>query len=59
MTKYYGIKVYNMFYIFGIVFFLLSCRTHPFFPQPFSDDNSKTKSFPCKGVDLAKSNSSL
>jgi len=38
MTKDYGIKVYNMFYSPGVVFSLLSCRTHPFFPQPFPDD---------------------
>jgi hypothetical protein len=47
-----------MFYFPGVVFSLLSCRTHPFFLHPFPDDNSKTKSFPCKGLDLAKSNSS-
>jgi len=38
MTKDYGINVYNMFYSRGVVFSLLSCRTHPFFPQPFPDD---------------------
>jgi hypothetical protein len=58
MTKDYGIKVYNMFYSPGVVFSLLSCRTHPFFLHPFPDDNSKTKSFPCKGIDLAESDSS-
>jgi hypothetical protein len=58
MIKDYDIKVYNMFYSPGVVFSLLSCQTHPFFLHPFPDDNSMTKSFPCKGIDLAESDSS-
>jgi hypothetical protein len=32
------IRFYSMFYFPGVVISLLSCRTHPFFPQPFSDE---------------------